>query len=84
MEYIKPIFIHFNRCGAGFDSYSFFADKPGDIEPSMQMFKQMLNRKYKGYTFIAMAQHITLVGSTLILYYLLYLNLKQKDIKLDS
>ncbi len=53
MASIKLIYIHFNRCGAGFESYSFFADIPGDIDPSMLMFKQMLNRKYKGYTFYA-------------------------------
>lgn len=37
----------------GESSYSYFADKPGDIEPSLNMFKTMLNRKYKGYTFYA-------------------------------
>ena len=37
----------------GFQSYSFFADNPGDIDPSLKMLKQMLNRKYKGYTLYA-------------------------------
>ena len=26
----------------GFQSYSFFADNPGDIDPSLKMLKQML------------------------------------------